>query len=88
MTKYWFKPKSYGYGMMPISWEGWLVTLIFVGILALSAYSNQMFLYPRPEEIASFLIDTGILTALFLILFKDKTNGKIRWNWGKDGKWF
>jgi len=88
MTKYWFKPKSYGYGMMPISWEGWLVTLIFVGILAVAAYANQMFLYPRPEEIASFLIDTGILTALFLILFKDKTNGKIKWNWGKDGKWF
>ncbi len=74
--------------MTPISWEGWLVTLIFVGILALAAYSNEIFLYPTQEQIAAFLIDTGILTSLFLIFCKDKTKGKIKWNWGGDGKWF
>ena len=27
MTAYWFKPKRYGYGATPITWEGWAVTL-------------------------------------------------------------
>ena len=27
MTAYWFKPKRYGYGATPITWEGWVVTL-------------------------------------------------------------
>ncbi len=89
MTKYWFKPKSYGYGMMPISWEGWLVTLIFVGILYLSAYANNVVpYYPNKQELVAFIVDIILLTWLFLVIFKDKTNGKIKWNWGGDGKWF
>jgi membrane protein implicated in regulation of membrane protease activity len=64
------------------------VTLLFVGIIALAAYSNEMFLYPTQEQLVAFLIDTGILTCLFLILCRDKTNGKIKWNWGAKGKWF
>jgi len=77
MTKYWFRPKTYGYGMIPISWEGWLVVVIFVGILALAAYSNQIFLYPRLEEVAGFFLDILILTSLFVIFCKDKTNAKL-----------
>jgi len=26
-NRYWFRPKSFGYGWTPISWEGWAVTL-------------------------------------------------------------
>jgi hypothetical protein len=25
--RYWFRPKSFGYGWTPITWEGWAVTL-------------------------------------------------------------
>lgn len=87
MTKYWFKPKTYGYGLTPISWEGWVVTLIFVGILVLAAYANQMFLYPRPEEVAGFVLDVTVFTTLFTLLCKGKMNGKLGWRWGKK-KWF
>jgi hypothetical protein len=30
MFRPWFAPKAYGYGFTPITWEGWLATLVFV----------------------------------------------------------
>lgn len=33
MSKVWFKPKSFGYGATPASWEGWVVTLLTVPLL-------------------------------------------------------
>jgi len=27
MAEYWFKPKRYGYGATPATWQGWAVTL-------------------------------------------------------------
>jgi hypothetical protein len=26
MAEYWFKPKRYGYGATPVTWQGWAVT--------------------------------------------------------------
>jgi len=33
INRYWFEPKSYGYGAQPITWEGWAVVIAFVGYL-------------------------------------------------------
>jgi hypothetical protein len=30
MSRYWFRPKRYGYGATPITWEGWVFTLAIV----------------------------------------------------------
>ena len=30
MTKYWFRPKRYGFGATPITWQGWAVTIATV----------------------------------------------------------
>jgi hypothetical protein len=30
----WFKPKSMGFGVTPITWQGWLATLVFVVVFA------------------------------------------------------
>jgi hypothetical protein len=35
--KPWFGPKRWGWGWRPISWQGWLVVLIYVGAVALIA---------------------------------------------------
>lgn len=26
----WFRPKDFGYGATPVTWEGWLATILFV----------------------------------------------------------
>ncbi|MFA6080651.1 MAG: hypothetical protein WC753_04215 [Candidatus Gracilibacteria bacterium] len=93
MTKYWFRPKYFGYGLVPISWQGWVMTLIFVGILYVSAYVNgftdtQISTIPTSRDEWRFLLDVLVFTTLFMIVAKDKTNGPIQWNWKKTGKWF
>ncbi len=29
----WFRPKRFGFGWTPATWEGWLVTLLLVAII-------------------------------------------------------
>ena len=41
-NKYWFKPKAFGYGATPTTWEGWLVVLGFViYLLAISMFLTE-----------------------------------------------
>lgn len=84
MKKYWFQQKTYGYGITPISKEGWLMTLaLLISILA-SAYSNNF-----TEEnliggqsVVRFFLDVFILTSIFMIISKDKMEGELQWRWG------
>jgi hypothetical protein len=93
MNKYWFRPKRYGYGMEPSSWEGWVATLVFTGLILLNAYLNGLFSTPD-EQLASgdimsvntivrFLIILVILIVLFIKFSASRCKGKMKWNWGK-----
>lgn len=39
MSKRWFGPRKFGFGVTPISWEGWVFTLLiiltFTGLIVL-----------------------------------------------------
>ena len=35
---YWFAQKLYGYGAVPVTWQGWLTTLAYVALVALLAW--------------------------------------------------
>ena len=81
--KYWFRPKKYGYGITPSSWEGWLTTFIFTGILMILAYLNGLFAEPETTmNILLFLIETLATTFLFINWCKHKTDGELKWRWG------
>ncbi len=74
----WFAPKRYGFGSgMPISWQGWLATLVYAGAMvgaALLLRNNHL------QMIAIFIP----LTAVFLIISAKTTRGGWRWRWGED----
>ncbi len=84
MNKYWFKPKTYGYGYVPISVEGWIATIILILIGIFLVYINNFFNYSELDWIDSllFLVEIIILGFIFLKLFEKKCRGKLRWNWG------
>lgn len=78
-NKYWFKPKTYGYGATPSSWEGWALTIGFIlSLLIVVKYTlyNQYLFF-------AWLI---ILSTLLWIIAKNKTDGKWAWRWGKNKK--
>ncbi len=82
-NKYWFKLKKYGYGFTPISWEGWLATLIFVALIFVSAYINDFFISQiELKEGLRFSLDLIILTTLFSIISANRTKEKLGWHWG------
>ena len=88
MNKYWFIPKGYGYGFVPITWEGWVATAILLGIVFLSGLSNGVIIFEETPEalanidVAGFTFDLIIALSIFTLTMKDKTKGVVRWRWG------
>lgn len=74
----WFKAKQYGWGWYPASWEGWVVTLVFVVIIV---GITQTYSLSKPGNMIPFTI--GILLAIGLLMFIASTKGeKPSWKWG------
>lgn len=85
INKYWFIPKSYGYGYYPITWEGWICVLIILAILALSAYTNSFFEItgPTTKEGFRFVLDLTIFLFVANPILQNKTEEKVTWKWGR-----
>ncbi len=84
MDKLWFKRKSYGWGWVPITWQGWLATAAYIAGLLFFGFSIDEG-STRREVLLSFFLPVAILTAAFLRLAY-KTGEKPRWQWGEDKK--
>ena len=67
MAEYWFKPKRYGYGATPVTWQGWAVTLGTV--LAMVAVSLYLRLTAKSlwALLALLLFDAGALSVLAIV---------------------
>jgi len=84
LKKYWFKRKMYGWGWTPSSWQGWLITILYIFVI--------MFLGVNMNENSSdysirinFVVPFVIVTAIF-VLIAYKMGESPRWQWGKDEK--
>lgn len=80
MTTYWFRPKRYGYGATPVTWQGWVVTLIAAIVIA-AAFATPI--VTGASLWAGIAIIFGVVAffALFAIC-RRKTEGEWRWRWG------
>jgi hypothetical protein len=81
MTTYWFKPKRYGYGSTPTTWQGWAVTLgTVVVMVAMSVYLRSAL--KDGEGIAAMFGFNAVCLAVLWIVTRRKTEGGFRWRWG------
>jgi hypothetical protein len=72
----WFAPKRYGYGSgMPISWQGWALTLGFSAI----AIGLAVLLRRHPLQMVAALVP---LTIALMVTCARTTRGGWRWRWG------
>ena len=79
--KLWFKRKTYGWGWTPSTWQGWVITamyLFFLLILVLMLDANST----AREVWLIFIIPTVIITMLFIEIGYYKGE-KPKWQWGK-----
>jgi hypothetical protein len=83
MTQYWFKPKRYGYGATPITWEGWAMTLGVVAVIVGSIVAMNL-LVDKSNAVAWLLWATFIaaMTWLLVHVSRQRTDGEWRWRWG------
>jgi hypothetical protein len=74
---YWFPAKRYGWGWgLPLVWQGWVVILVFGGLLALGAAAWL----PTRQTDAFFIYTSVLCIGLFAIcLLKGEPTG---WRWG------
>ena len=74
----WFSRRTFGIGSgWPISWQGWVVSLIYAVIIgaALLLLGNRQWL------VAAVIVPA---TLLFVLIVARTTRGGVRWRWGDD----
>jgi len=72
----WFAPKRFGYGGgRPISWQGWLVVAVYVGI----ALAAARLIGAKPLAMAGVLVPA---TAVLILIVAKTTRGGWHWRWG------
>jgi hypothetical protein len=79
--KKWFRPKRYGYGWFPISWQGWAVLLMYVFVLLTDAVHMNNTSHSISDFVMNFFPRVYILT-VFLIIICEAKGGRARWRWG------
>jgi hypothetical protein len=81
MHKFWFKPKAYGYGATPTTWEGWVVVAVYVAVLlvcVLALRAHEKTLWNFVAAGAAF----AVVTAAMIWISAIKTHGPWQWHWG------
>ena len=82
VSAYWFKPKRYGYGATPVTWQGWAVTLATLIIVLTTSLLMPILARNDIRPVAAFiLIDIAAIVSL-VIVSRRKTEGEWRWRWG------
>jgi hypothetical protein len=78
---YWFKPKRFGYGATPSTWEGWAVVAAFCSLIWLSVAVLVTHQNSAPIFLGTIAVMLAATVALFVIC-KKKTDGSWGWNAG------
>ena len=77
----WFKRKWYGWGWYPVTWQGYVLSLVYVGLVMMFALTLDDD-SPVREIFFTFLLPVTLLTIAFIrICYKKGESPK--WQWGR-----
>ena len=82
-NRFWFKPKRFGYGATPSTWEGWAIVAAYVVVLV----GGIVGITVRTESFAFHAASIGTIVVATVALFvatMQKTDGA--WGWNAGGK--
>jgi hypothetical protein len=82
---YWFKRKLYGWGWVPVKWQGWLTLLAFMVFLLWNSLIMSETVSPTQTDIVWFF-GKSIIAVVLLISICYKTGEKPKWQWGNSKK--
>ncbi len=74
---YWFVPKAFGWGAVPVTWQGWAATLALIAAAIPIAWLSE-------NRGHVYLVLLAPMILAFVWLTWAKTDGEWRWRWGLD----
>jgi len=82
-ARYWFRPKQYGYGATPTTWEGWVVTLLGAAISVGIVYVLTGGYRPlsATETVVCWIAFVVVVVGI-MVVARAKTEGGWQWRWG------
>jgi len=80
--KLWFKAKMYGWGWTPISWEGWVITILYVITIVQYGWSADKWAHSGSDTPLNFAIPF-VINTIFLLIICYAKGEKPEWRWGK-----
>ena len=87
MSQYWFRA-SYGYGAMPTTWQGWVAVVVYLVVFIAITVSLLRVPVGVPDaakawQVGTWIVFVGVMTFSFVRVARAKTDGQLRWRWGK-----
>ena len=79
--EYWFKPKTFGYGATPTTWEGWTLVTVYTLVLVAGIVAMTLRKESFAIDIASLAV-IGVVTVVMVVVSVQKTDGAWHWSWG------
>jgi hypothetical protein len=79
--RHWFRPKSFGYGWTPITWEGWALTLgsmIVTMAAILTAVLAEVHRWPDRRSLQATCMIVFVATLIVtIVVSRSKTEGDV-----------
>jgi len=89
-NQYWFKPKIFGYGATPITWEGWAVVTGYCVVVAMATLAAILLVESQGLALGVLWALWGVwgvvlaaATVVLVAVSKSRTDGEWRWRWGR-----
>jgi hypothetical protein len=82
MATYWFRPRRYGYGAAPVTWQGWVLSLGVAAVIALSVVAMNLLV--ERSNFSLWILWAAIIAAVvfwFVRICRQRTDGEWRWRW-------
>lgn len=79
---YWFKRKWYGWGWTPATWQGWVLTIVYVALVLTIGFRVDANSHSVSDTLYGIVVPVGILTVV-LITICFWRGEKPRWSWGR-----
>ena len=83
---YWFKRKVFGWGWMPVRWQGWLTVLVYIALLIFIFNNTDQYQNASTYVLFINVIVPFITTTMLLTVIGYLKGEPPRWQWGLPDK--